>query len=79
MSEARRLVQHGTLPVRLTSADRIAHMTEDVQDMTAKLRASITELAAKDTVTGWTLDEDSWEAAANGRVIVMSAVMRRAS
>lgn len=76
---ARRLVQSATLPVRMSSADRIAHMHEDVTDMAGQLRKTLTDKSHEFTVTGWALDEESWEMAMNGRTIVMSVVLRRAA
>lgn len=74
---ARRLIQSGTLPVRASSADRIAHMHEDVTDLTGRMRAALTDKSHEFTASGWALDDDSWEAAQNGRTIVLSVVLRR--
>lgn len=73
----RRLIQSGTLPVRATGAERIAHMHEDVTDMTGQMRATLTDKSHEFTASGWELDEESWEAAVNGRTIVLSVVLRR--
>lgn len=78
MSLARRLVQSGELAQRRTSAERIAHMHEDVTDLTSQLRKSLTDKAHEFTVTGWALDEESWEMAMNGRIVVVSCILRRA-
>lgn len=74
---ARRLVQSATLPARLSSAERIAHIHEDVTDMAGKLRKALTDKSHEFTVSGWELDDDSWEMAMNGRTIVLSVVLRR--
>lgn len=76
---ARRLVQVGELRKRGTSAERIAHMHEDVTDMAGQLRATLTAKSHEYTVTGWNLDDESWEMAMNGRTIVLSVVLRRAA
>ena len=73
----KRIVVSGALPARNSPAERIAHADEDVRDLTAKMRQSIREKASEYTVTGWTLDEESYEAAKNGLTIVLSAVMTR--
>lgn len=78
-TNARRLIQSGTLAQRRTSAERIAHMHEDVTDLTARIRTSLTAKSHEFTVTGWALDDESWEMAMNGRVIVVSVVLRRAA
>lgn len=75
---ARRLVQAGTLPVRATSAERVAHMREDVTELTGHIRKTLTDKSHEFTVTGWTLDDESWEFALNGRTVVISVVLRRA-
>jgi hypothetical protein len=77
VTTARRLIQTGTLAPRGTRADRIAHMAEDVRSLSARLRASLIDQSAKSTVTGWTLDDDSWEFAINDRTIVLSVILRR--
>jgi hypothetical protein len=77
MSRTKRLVAVGIMHPRATRGDRIAHMDEDVRDVTAKLRKELTDLASKHTVTGWVLDEDSWEFGMNGRNIIGSVAIRR--
>ena len=73
----RRIIVSGELRTRRTSAERIAHMHEDVTDLTNQLKRSITDKAHEFTVQGYALDDDSWEAAINGRTVVLSAVIER--
>lgn len=74
----RRIAVFGRLPERQTSADRIANMDSDVRDLTAQMRQRVRDKALTMSVTGFVLDEDSYEVAVNGRTLVMSAVAERA-
>lgn len=77
MTTARRLVITGTLPEYITSGERIARLDGDIRKMTAEMKAKLTDKSAEHNVTGYTLDDDSWELANNGRVVVLSVVLRR--
>lgn len=77
MSKVRRLIVTGSLPERNTPAERIATLDADVRDLTARMKATLTAKSAEHVVTGWTLDDDSWEAAMNGRTIILSVALRR--
>jgi hypothetical protein len=73
----RRLIQTATLPEYLSSADRIAHIADDIHNLTAQMRATLTAKAHEFHVRGYTLDEDSWELASNRNVIVLTVTIRR--
>ena len=77
MSEGRVLVTHCTLPEYLTSAARIANLDSDIREATAKMKAALTEKSHQFTTTGYVLDDESWELAANGRTIVLTVKVRR--
>ena len=77
MTATRRVVAVGIMMPRATRSDRIAHMDEDVREVTSKLKATLTDKANEYTVTGWTLDDDSWEFGINDRNIVGSVALRR--
>jgi hypothetical protein len=70
----KRLVTSGELQHRATSAERMAHLDEDVPRLIADLRRNLTDKSAQ--FTGWTLDGDSWEAAVNGRTVILFVTMR---
>jgi hypothetical protein len=70
-------VQSGRLPEYKTSAERIATMDADVRELTAEIRKRLTDKAHEFTVTGWELDDQSWEMGSNGRSIVVSVLIKR--
>lgn len=77
MSDRKRIGAFGRMPDRVTSGDRIAHMDEDVRAVTAELRRTLLDKASTMTVLGYAVDEDSYEFAINGRVIIGSVVVKR--
>lgn len=71
-SRVRKLVCVGRLPEYLTSAARIANLDADVRRITGEQRANLTAKAQEFNVTGYTLDEESWEMAVNGSTLILS-------
>lgn len=71
-ARTRKLVQFARLPDYGTSAERIARIATDIRELSAQMRAQLTAKAASYTVRGYSLDEESWEMASNGNVIILS-------
>lgn len=72
----RGIVTYGTMTVRTTRSDRIAHLDEDVRDLTARLKAEVEKRAVVMGTEGWVL-LDAWELAVNGRNIVAVGQVER--
>jgi len=70
------IVANGRMPDRRTSAERIAHLDEDVRDVTSRLKVEIENRAQTMHTEGWTLLDD-WEMAVNGRNIVVVGKIER--
>ena len=70
------IVANGRMPDRGSAAERIAHIEEDVRDVTSRLKVEIENRARTMHTEGWTL-LDEWEMAVNGRNIVVVEKMER--
>jgi hypothetical protein len=76
VSERKGIVTYGRMPDRATRSDRIAHMDEDVRDLTARLKAEVEKRAVVMGTEGWVL-LDEWEMAVNGRNVVVVGKVER--
>jgi len=74
---ARVLVANAELPEYLTRKGRIAGLDADIREAAAKLRRTLEDKAATYSVGGYTIDDESWELAATGRVVVLSVKITR--
>lgn len=54
-------------------------MDADVREAAASLKRTLTDKATTLSIRGYTLDDDSWEFIANGRVIVGTVQVNRAA
>lgn len=64
------------LPEYATSAERISHIDTDIRDAADAARKQLLDHAAKFTITGWSLDEESW---AMSKVEGQNAILVRAN
>lgn len=71
------LITNATLPRRNTPGERVATLDADIREAAAKMRATLIDKSHEFTVTGWELDDESWEMAANGTSILLSVKLRR--
>jgi hypothetical protein len=76
--DRKRIGAFGRMRDRATSGDRIAHMDEDVREVTDHLRRTLLDKAATMTVLGFAVDEESYEFAINGRIVIGSVIVYRA-
>lgn len=76
-NDRKRIGAFGRMPDRASSGDRIAHMDADVRQVTSDLRRTLLDKASTMTVLGYEVDEDTYEFAINGRVIIGSVVVKR--
>lgn len=77
MTERRKIVAVARMPERLTRGDIIANVDRDVREATGALRTELTNKALTLSANGFRLDEESWEIAVNGRIVVGTAVIER--
>lgn len=78
-SERRTLMVQEVLPKRDSSADRIAHMDEDVKTATGHGRQRLmnTIRGKGYPERGFVVDDDSWEVALVGRTAIISVSIER--